>query len=314
MPITPRQLQLREKHLGSSDMGAIMGYDPYRSGYDVWLVRTGRAPDEPSNEAIVIGDYLEPQILKWAERELGPLVRNQRRVAKNGAPIAANVDALRRTEGRPVEGKTSGIISGRCSPEYGRQGTDQVPRAHWIQCQVHMLCTEQDLCYLVALLGGQGFRIYRIPRSDVAIDRICEVAQRFWDVHIKGDTPPEGEGHYRVLKKRRHTPGSLAPIQPALWQRAYKVWRARLALEKMEEQLEQQLLMQLGDAELGDAGELGTYKVIRVNQTRFDEKRFKDEHPELHAKYMKDSGYNRGRLVPPKKKAKRDAGDRKKTG
>ncbi len=41
MPITNRQRKLRQDHIGSSDMAAILGVDPWRTAYDVWLEKTG---------------------------------------------------------------------------------------------------------------------------------------------------------------------------------------------------------------------------------------------------------------------------------
>lgn len=42
MPITQKQREFRRSHIGSSDIAAILGKDPYKTAYDVWLDKTGQ--------------------------------------------------------------------------------------------------------------------------------------------------------------------------------------------------------------------------------------------------------------------------------
>jgi predicted phage-related endonuclease len=36
MSLTPEQIAIRRTRIGSSEVGAILGIDPYKSAYDVW--------------------------------------------------------------------------------------------------------------------------------------------------------------------------------------------------------------------------------------------------------------------------------------
>jgi len=70
--ITEEQLKQRENHVGSSDMAAIMGVDPWRSSADVWFEKTGKLKEQAETEAMYLGNKLEGGVLDFAEEKLGP--------------------------------------------------------------------------------------------------------------------------------------------------------------------------------------------------------------------------------------------------
>ena len=49
MTITEKQLAARDSGLGSSEIAAILGRDPWRTAWDVWAVKTGRADAAPAS-------------------------------------------------------------------------------------------------------------------------------------------------------------------------------------------------------------------------------------------------------------------------
>ena len=57
-----------KKSLGGSDVGAVLGMNPYRSPYSVWAEKTGRLPPKEDNEAMRQGRDLENYV---AERFCG---------------------------------------------------------------------------------------------------------------------------------------------------------------------------------------------------------------------------------------------------
>jgi len=50
----------RKKGIGGSDVGAILGVNPYRSRMDVWLDKTGRGGEVADNYAMARGRAMEP--------------------------------------------------------------------------------------------------------------------------------------------------------------------------------------------------------------------------------------------------------------
>ncbi|HRR40229.1 MAG TPA: YqaJ viral recombinase family protein [Syntrophales bacterium] len=95
MPITETQREARRKHLGSSDVAAILGVDPFKNAYDVWLEKTGKVDSSDiSSEAAEIGNALETGILNLAERRLGKILRNQYRSAKDSGKVLHRLHKL----------------------------------------------------------------------------------------------------------------------------------------------------------------------------------------------------------------------------
>ena len=74
MPITEAQRQQRQKHLGSSDMAAVMGLDSWGNAYDVYLEKTGKLNPEKDKAIFRRGNYMEAALLAFAQDELGRLI------------------------------------------------------------------------------------------------------------------------------------------------------------------------------------------------------------------------------------------------
>ena len=59
----------RSKTIGASEIGAILGVNPYMTPADVWMVKTLRKPEFAGNEATERGLILEPAIAIWFAKQ-----------------------------------------------------------------------------------------------------------------------------------------------------------------------------------------------------------------------------------------------------
>lgn len=290
MPLTERQLTERRAHIGSSDVAAILGVNPYASAYDVWLEKTGRYDprDERQSDAAAAGNRLEPVVLRWASQEggLGDITRRGTERRLTGTPIKVHVDGLVKIDGSPVEAKTSGIF-GPVIGYWGLPGTDQVPKYYIAQCTAHVMATKRDVCYLPVLLGGRGYQMFQVDRHQRLIDVIGEWCESFWQNHVKADTPPaDTVGSEEVLKKSWRVEGKRTIIDKALGERWRKTRRLRLSLEKREKRLREQMLSLDPDAEVFDFGDDAKILQFKATQRRqLDQKRLKADYPELVDQY-----------------------------
>lgn len=293
MPITPKQIEARRKHIGSSDVAAILGVDPWKNSYDVWLDKTGRLEDREPNDAMKAGSRLERSVLAFAHEHLGALVRNQYRSMPE-AFLGANIDALVKADGTPVEAKTSGITSGYASDEWGEPGTDQCPKHVIVQAHCHMLVTDADHCHVPALLGGRGFNMYLVERDRGLCEIIVEFCRDFWLQNVQADTPPENVvPSLDLLKRVRREPASCVPISGDL----VADWLAKKELSRQAAESAEQsaaaLLAAMGDAEAGDAGEAGL--VTYFEQTR---KAYTVKESTYRALRLKKPAVNKKEIVP----------------
>jgi putative phage-type endonuclease len=256
MPITDAQRELRKSHLGSSDMAAILGFDKFKTAYDVWLEKTDRVEPQAESAAMEAGTMFEDGVLAWAEKQLGPIIRNQYRRAE-GLPIGSNIDALLKETGEPIEAKTAGLF-GPVHDVWGEDGSDQVPDRVIIQCHVHMLCCNSSVCHCAAFIGGRGFVLFHIKLDpDIAI-AITDASRNFWTNHVLANVPPENAlPSPQLCKRMKREPNKTVDIEPYLvktWLEAKDL--ASQAKEKAE-QAQTAVMAAMCDAECGNCDGLG---------------------------------------------------------
>ena len=70
--------EIRSKGLGGSDIGALLGLNPYKGPYQLWLEKTGQyqAPDISEKIAIQVGNEMEDLVGRLFTKQTG--IRVQR--------------------------------------------------------------------------------------------------------------------------------------------------------------------------------------------------------------------------------------------
>ena len=297
MPINEAERLKRKGYIGSSDMGAILGVNPYMNAYDVWLDKTNRAKDFEGNACTEVGTYFEHGVVNWAETELGPLRRDVELILEQ-FHLIDHLDAQVIEDGVPVEAKTSGLF-GPLNDKWGYEGTDQLPDWNLVQCHVHMICTEREICHVPAFLGGRGFQMFHVKKDSLITDTILDKALDFWDC-VESDTPPANIApSVAFIKRIKRIPEKVVEIDEKLikeWEDAKgKVKWAKAVLEDAQAEM----LTALGDAEAGQFTRAGKPMLLTYfEQCRryIDSKRLREEQSEIAAKYSKVSSCRIARL------------------
>lgn len=253
MGITAFQREQRKHHLGSSDMATLFGLNPYQTEFDMWLEKTGQLEsDESRKTCLELGSKFESVILDDAEHWLGPLRRNQYRSAKRlGLPLGSNIDAIAtERNGRPVEAKTSGLFW-PVEEVWGEDGTDQVPDRVFIQCHVHMICADSDLCYAPAMFHGMRLARYEVPRDEASVTMIKDRSCEWWQKHVIEGKAPTGSVAFEVVKRMKRQEGKVVEVSLEDMTRWRRLVSLQTKLEKAKESQLAKILQQMGDAEIG---------------------------------------------------------------
>src|SRR5258708_3595445 len=133
------QRALRATGIGGTDISAIVGKNPYRSPFDVWLEKTGRQDSKNLDDVPHIrwGKILEPVLAAEYEKETGiPIIHNRETFVHPSNPIVlCTPDALWDMDRGAVarggaEFKTAGP---RMIDKWGNIFTDDVPEEYLIQ-------------------------------------------------------------------------------------------------------------------------------------------------------------------------------------
>lgn len=183
-------LETRDLGIGGSDAAVIMGMNPYKSPYQLWLEKTGQAeaPDLSDNQYVYWGTKNEANIADWFQEETGKKVKRLGTLQSREYPfMLANVDRTVIGENAGLEIKTAGVS------QYRKWKDDEIPDAYYCQCLHYMAVTGADYWYIAVLLGGNEAKWKRIERNEEDIQHLIMAETDFWKL-VETKTPPPVDG------------------------------------------------------------------------------------------------------------------------
>ncbi len=308
MAITPQILEERRSYLGSSDIAAILGLNPWMDELDVLASKRPdlvKPRDQGDMRRADFGTRMEPVLRSWLADELGrPVVECETtcRHAKVGC-VGANPDAYVEGDGEReiAELKCSYLTDG-----WGEPGTGDIPKTVFAQCQWQLACAPDIRNAHVVKLGtGRNWvpERYMVRRDDETIGVMVEVGERWWRDHVVGgklptvniDKPHILDAVERIVRK----PGAVATLSPALVSAWSETRAARIAAEKAEDAAKSQILLALGDARIGEVPGYGIWEyALESAGARVDSKKLKELHPSVYAQVASDGTRNMPRWRP----------------
>lgn len=298
--IREQWLNARKQGIGGSDASAILGLNDYATPYTVWLEKTGRteSADLSDNEKVYWGNVLEDVIAQeFAKRHPEYVVKEPGAMfASMEYPfMLASVDRLLYSvDGDEViqyiEAEPSAVLEIKTCGERRRADWDDgVPPYYLAQVMHYMAVTGLDTAYVAVLIGGQEYREYEIKRDESDIAYLVEQEGKFWEM-VENDTMPPFTGssidNEALMNQFPASDGSMVealdddvPIME-LQQLKDQI----KDLEKDKKRLESDIRAAIGDAK-GIITPRYKCTWVRTESSRFDGKRFAEDHPELHEEY-----------------------------
>lgn len=181
------------KGIGGSDAAVVAGISRYKSQYQLWLEKTGKAECFSGNEATHWGNKLEDVVAEEYTQRTGRKVRrvNSTQYHPEYDFIFGHVDRVSVGDKRIVEIKTS-LGKYRSDSDWGEAGSDSIPEAYYLQVQHYMAVMQSQVCDVAALVSGDSgaeLRIYEIQRDDKLISDLISMEKKFWE-YVVNDTPP----------------------------------------------------------------------------------------------------------------------------
>ena len=254
-------LALRNTGIGGSDAGVIMGLNPWKSQYQLWMEKTGQADPEDlsDNQCVYWGQKNEGNIADWFSEETGKKVERCGMLQSLEYPwMLANVDRLIVGEDAGLEIKTAGVS------QYRKWKDDEIPDAYYCQCLHYMAVTGADYWYIAVLLGGNEARWKRIERNEEDIKTLIEAEKEFWNL-VQTQTAPPVDGSLSCSQALAARYADSRDEEITLPEEADTLI-ARInvdteIMDKLKEQIslnQNRLKEMLGDAE---AGRVGSFKV-----------------------------------------------------
>jgi putative phage-type endonuclease len=179
--------EFRSKHIGASEVPAIMGTSDFQSIYQLWLVKTGLAPKFEGNWATRRGQEYEPIIREAYIQKTGFTVVDKVLEYPDWPILSASLDGWVDSESLVVEIK----FPSKAKHQQALLGI--VPETYRDQLQTQMLVSGADHADYVSYSAEENddfkLAIVRVKADKTRQTEILNAAQIFWG-HVTSNTPP----------------------------------------------------------------------------------------------------------------------------
>ena len=283
-------LAARQKGIGGSDAGAILGLNKWRTPLDVYLDKTGQAAPIEDNAPMYWGRQLEDIVAQEYSIRTGNKIEEIKEILVHPKYdfVLANLD--RNLIGRKgiLECKTAARSFG-----WGEDGSDQVPESYLAQVMHYMAVTGSEFADVAVLIGGNDFRIYHIERDNEVIDMIMDRENTFWHEHVLAKVAPDPMNASDVNHLWPQDDGETDFASNVIIENIEEIKdiKQRISnLKKVETALTNQVKESMGELSgvTDSAGKiLATWKTRK--SMRLDTKRLKVEQPEVYNQYVVES-------------------------
>lgn len=251
-------LEARRSMLTASDMAAILGEDPYRDAWDVYVEKTmPPGPDVPLDigDPRFWGKVLEQPIAEavcryygWEFHRGGALLRSR---LHSWLGCTLDAEIFRDwTEGwLPWEGKTSRV------PKGWDEDSGELPPRVLVQAQVQLVVTRAPRNIVFGLLQGSTPHQLPIEPDDEFHAIVIEEGERFMDLVKRGEPPTPTAKSRRAIERLYPDDDGTAvhlPIEAVEWTREVQELAAMIReLEDRKEAFRNRLRASIGHAAHG---------------------------------------------------------------
>lgn len=282
-------LSLRGTGIGSSDVGTILGVNPYCTPYQLWLRKLGKMPPVKENNDMMLGHALEPVVADLYAKATGNAI--QKDTEGDWCAKSDKADFLIASPDRICTSAVDGSdILLECKTT--RNTISQIPDYWMCQVQYLLYITELEKGALAWLTNGHDFGYIDIVRNDKFCEKVVEKVERFWRDNIIGGKEPKAiNADDIMLMFPKSEKGKIAQASDDMrddYDRLNELHRQIDALTKEQTAIIDKMKMQTADAEKLAYGDkiLGAFRGgIAKTTTEFDLQRFEAENPDLYAKY-----------------------------
>ncbi len=306
----------RDTFIGGSDVGSIMGVNPYKSAYELFLEKSNQIERENLDDKLQIklGHKMEQVVAELYEEETNEKVQlsNKSYKCKEYDFLVGHID-------RKIVGKKKGLEI-KTTSSYNK--TDyvegEIPPYHYYQCMFYMMITGMHDWDLATLRDNHSFYITHIEwNEEIAQDMLNKIVHfwncvesKEWDGAIDGSesTSKALEKAYPAEKSKSD---SIVPLSesglPMALNEYENITDSIKELMELKTAFENTLKEAMGNAEtaiLNDKYVINWKSYTRSNG--YDVKAFMAKHPKSDLKKFKkaDSTYRRFSIKKIKKQQK----------
>lgn len=288
-------LSARSQGIGASEAATCLGLNPYETPYQLWRRKKGMDPPKQETFLMRAGHYLEEAVARFYADETGSKIikstTDDFTILDTERPyLRVSPDRLFWHVGARRNEDSKSVLE--CKTTQKMVDPDNIPNTWYCQVQMNLGVGQYGTGALAWLTQGREFGYKDIDFDRDFFEWMAGRIKEFWEEYVVGDKePPAYSATDVIMKYPRHTEGKSVTATKEVTD-TLSALSAIKAAEKWNEaealRLEEDLKLFIGDAEtlVGEDGKvLATWKAPRESE-KFDEKAFKEDNPELWAKYV----------------------------
>jgi putative phage-type endonuclease len=276
--------------LGGSDCAVILGLNPWKTPFTLWLEKTGqiKAP-ELKSENVEWGNLLEPVIREKFAKETGFKVKENHFVLQHDEHdfMVANIDG----ECFDPEMNEWGVLEIKTTSERYKGEWDEGPPNHYhLQIQHYLAVMDYNYAYVAVLIGGNTFRYFKILRDDYVIDQIITAEKAFTELVLTG-YPPEITGQApdtaylaEAYPIANDLEGELLSDLESLAIRYMELQKYIKTLQEESDYIKNRVKLEAKEYKVLK-GEKVKISMPTINKVTFDSKLFSADYPDLYEQY-----------------------------
>ena len=293
-------LKYRESGIGSSEVGTILGLNPFETPLQLWRRKKGLDAPKEENFAMKAGHYLEDAVSKFYSDATGKQIIQSSggdwlMVDEEKPYLRVSPDRTFWFPGRPKSNKNKGILECKTT----QMQIDEIP-SHWfcqLQYQLGVAGYEQGA--LAWLTQGRDFGYQDVWFDEELFEFIIGEVDKFWIDNIQGNIEPQPMNvNDIILRNPLHKIGKVLEVTEDLYNAYEELKEIKKELSELnakKESLENLIKVKMEDAEalVEGATILATWKAPKESE-KFDEKKFASENADLYNAYkIKTQGSRR---------------------
>ena len=204
--------------IGGTDISAIVGMNPYKSAFDVYLKCIGESIEIPDNPAMKWGRILESVVSAEYQRAHQEFIVVPHEVVIHQALpyVKGSPDRVCRRNCQIEKGLEIKTASEYSKHMWGESGSDTIPEHYRLQVAWYQGLMNGMQWDLAALIGGNDYREYSFAYDAELWNLLLECATKFWRDHVEKRSPPDIENtdSTALYIKRKYSRPSL-PLRSA---------------------------------------------------------------------------------------------------
>lgn len=288
-------LAARKQGLGGSDAGTVLGFNKYKSPFELYQEKIGAYEPHVDNDAVYFGNALEDFVAQEFAKRTGKKVRRMNKILVHPEHefMNANLD-------RVIVGEKA-ILECKTASEYLREAWEgeDIPASYLCQVHHYLAVTGYEKAYIAVLIGGNKFVWKEVERDEEFIQILIEREKDFWENHVLAQNPPPIDGSdaasnflKELYPEDDGTAIMLTKDDETVLDAIEALSDEIKQLETQKKEHENKIKLKLETAsEAHSPRHKLTFKTVVSN--RIDSKRLKEEVPEVYEKFTKPSSARR---------------------